>query len=141
MKCLIIDDDFDSRHLLQKILEPFASVSIATDGEEGVEAFHRALKEGEPYHIITMDLMMPNFNGQDALREIREIEKELQLPPEKQVKVIIISGLDDNKETHDAFFLGGATSYIIKPIRRQMLLDELASLGLELGEQKTPPQG
>ncbi len=136
MKCLVIDDDFDSRRLLQKILNPYAMVDVATDGEEAVQAFRTAHKENDPYQLITLDLMMPNSNGQQALREFREIEKELSVPDENRVKVIVISGLDDNKELHDAFFIGNATSYMGKPIRRQMLLDEVMNLGLALQEKK-----
>ena len=132
MKCLIIEDDFDSRRVMQKMLHPYAYVDVATDGEEGVAAFLGALRDNEPYDLITLDLIMPNSDGQQALREIREIEKEYDIPPEKAVKVIIVSGLDDSKELHDAFFLGSAVSYIIKPVRRQTLLDEVLRLGLPL---------
>ena len=132
MRFLVVDDDFETRHLMQKLLRPFGDVDVATDGEEGVEAFSRALKEGEPYSLVTMDILMPNIDGQQALREIREIEKEYDIPPDKAVKVIIVSGLDDSKELHDAFFLGSAVSYIIKPVRRQTLLDEVLRLGLPL---------
>ena len=136
MKCLGIDADFDSRRLLQKILSPYATVDVATDGEEAVEAFRAAHHEKEPYNLITLDLVMPNSDGQQALREFREIEKELGIADEESVKVIVISGLDDNKELHDAFFLGNATSYMVKPIRRQMLLDEVVNLGLDLKEKR-----
>ena len=135
MKCLVIDDDFDSRRLLQKILHPFAYVDVATDGEEGVLAFHQALKENEPYQLITLDLVMPNSDGQQALREIREIEKEMGIAKKDGVKIIVVSGLDDNQEIHDAFFLGNATSYMMKPVRRQVLLEEVENLGLPLNER------
>lgn len=135
MKCLVIDDDFDSRRLLQKILHPFAYVDVATDGEEGVLAFHQALKENEPYQLITLDLVMPNSDGQQALREIREIEKEMGIAKKDGVKIIVVSGLDDNQEIHDAFFLGNATSYMMKPVRRQILLEEVENLGLTLNER------
>lgn len=135
MKCLVIDDDFDSRRLLQKILHPFAYVDVATDGEEGVLAFHQALKENDPYQLITLDLVMPNSDGQQALREIREIEKEMGIPEKNGVKIIVVSGLDDNQEIHDTFFLGKATSYMVKPIRRQILLEEVENLGLPLNER------
>ena len=135
MKCLVIDDDFDSRRLLQKILHPFAYVDVATDGEEGVLAFHQALKENEPYQLITLDLVMPNSDGQQALREIREIEKEMGIAQKDGVKIIVVSGLDDNQEIHDAFFLGNATSYMMKPVRRQILLEEVENLGLTLNER------
>ena len=132
MRFLVVDDDFETRHLMQKLLRPFGDVDVATDGEEGVEAFSRALKAGEPYALVTMDILMPNIDGQQALREIRQIEKEHGIAPEDQVKVIMVSGLDNSEELHDAFFLGEATSYIVKPINHTVLLQEIAKLGLPL---------
>jgi two-component system chemotaxis response regulator CheY len=133
MRFLVVDDDFETRRLVQKLLRPYGDVDVAMDGEEGVEAFSRSLKEGEPYSLITMDILMPNIDGQQALREIRQIEKERDVPPAQQAKIIMISGLDDSKEVHDAFFLGEATSYIVKPINHQVLLQEIEKLGVTLG--------
>ena len=130
MRFLVVDDDFTTRQLVQRLLHPYGEVDVATDGEEAVHAFINALNENAPYNLITLDILMPHSNGQQALREIREIEKERGIPSEKQVRVIMISGLDDSKELHDAFFLGDATSYIVKPINHGLLLDEIAKLGI-----------
>lgn len=135
MRVLIVDDDFDSRRLLQKIIYPYGYSDVAVDGEEAVEAFRRALGDGEPYDLICLDIMMPNMDGQQALREIRDIEKEEGVAKDKSVKVIMVSALDDSKELHDAFFLGEATSYLVKPIRKQTLLEEMKNLGLDVTEK------
>lgn len=130
MRFLVVDDDFETRLLMQKLLRPYGEVDIATDGEEAVALFASALKEGEPYSLITMDILMPNVDGQQALREIREIEKEKGISESAQAKVIMVSGLDDSEELHDAFFLGEATGYIVKPIHKDLLLQEVEKLGI-----------
>lgn len=137
MRFLVVDDDFETRRLVQRLLRPFGEVDVVTDGEEAVEAFSRALKEGEPYSLITMDILMPNVDGQQALREIREIEKERGIAKESGTRVIMISGLDNSEELHDAFFLGEATGYIVKPINHSALLQEIAKLGVVLPQNES----
>ncbi len=132
MRCLVVDDDFETRHILSNILHPYADIDVAVDGEECVTAFNAALRKGNPYDLVLLDILMPNMNGQAALRELREIEKEHNVPPQDEAKVVMVSGLDNNEEVNDAFFLGEATSYIVKPIDRKVLLREIESLGLPL---------
>lgn len=136
MRFLVVDDDFETRRIVQKLLRPFGEVDIATDGEEAVDAFLRATEEKEPYALITLDILMPNVDGQQALREIREIEKEHGVKASDQSRIIMISGLDDSEQLHDAFFLGEATSYIVKPINHTVFLQEIAKLGVQLPAPK-----
>ncbi len=77
MKMLIVEDEFLIRKIMQKILSHYGDCDIAVDGEEAVDAFRMAWEEKAPYDLICMDIMMPNINGQEALRKIREIEREL----------------------------------------------------------------
>lgn len=130
MRALIVDDDFYSRNMIHEILRPHAHCDIAVNGEEAIEAFRRGIAAGESYDLICLDLLMPELDGQQALREIRAIEKEHDVPPQKEAKVVVTTMLDDEKETHDAFFLGGATSYLVKPIDEEKLINECKSLGL-----------
>lgn len=130
MRALIVDDDFYSRNMIHEILRPHAHCDIAVNGEEAIEAFRRGLRGGLPYDLICLDLLMPELDGQQALREIRAIEKDHDVAPQNEAKVVVTTMLDDEKETHDAFFLGGATSYLVKPIDEDKLLGECKSLGL-----------
>ena len=130
MKVLIVDDDFYSRSMLHDMLRSCAQCDIAVNGEEAVFAFRKAIESGQGYDLICMDLVMPEMDGQEALQEIRAIEQEADTHPMREAKVIVTTMLDDKKETHDAFFLGGATSYLVKPIEEEKLFEELKSLGL-----------
>ncbi|WP_243438233.1 response regulator [Fundidesulfovibrio soli] len=130
MKALVVEDDFASRKLLQKILAPYAEVDIAVNGVEAIDAFTRSLDEGSPYDLVCMDIMMPEMDGQAALKRIRAIERDKEIPPAKEAKVIMTSALDDPKNVVEAYYKGGATSYVPKPIDKQMLLHLLKNLSL-----------
>ncbi len=81
MRILIVEDDFTSRRLLQKILAPYGECDIAVDGKEALEAFTLAVREGRRYRLICLDIMMPEMDGQQVLKKIRQMEKELGISP------------------------------------------------------------
>ena len=116
MRVLIVDDDFYSRVMLHDMMRPVAECHIAVNGEEAVGAFKKALEDGRPYDLVCMDLVMPEMDGQQALREMREFEDDLGLTDVQRCKVVVISMLEDSRETNDAFFLGGADCFLVKPI-------------------------
>lgn len=130
MRVLIVEDDFTSRKLLQKILTPYGEADIAVNGQEAVEAFDSAMQEGRPYELVCMDIMMPEMDGQEALKKIREIEKNNGISSNDEVKVVMTTALDDPKNVVEAYYKGGATSYVPKPIDRQLFLQLLRNLGL-----------
>jgi two-component system, chemotaxis family, chemotaxis protein CheY len=133
MRVLIVDDDYFSRSFLEYILHPYAVCDVAVNGEEAVMAFQRALGEKKPYDLVCMDLLMPVIDGPNALREIREVEKDHGCAAGSQCKVIITSVLEDAEDTHNAMYLGGATAFIQKPVEEKALLAELKRLGLLTG--------
>ena len=132
MRVLIVDDDFYCRNMLHEIMKPYAQCDIAVNGEEAVFAFKKGLESGNAYDLVCLDLVMPEMDGQQALREIRSIEKDFKVEGDGAAKVIVTTMLDDRKETHDAFFLGGATSYLVKPIEEDKLVKELKNLGFSV---------
>ncbi len=130
MRFLVVEDDFTSRKLLQKILAPYGEVDVAVNGQESLDAFTAALEEGNPYELVCMDIMMPEMDGQEALKKIREVEKQRGIPGSQEVKVIMTTALDDPKNVVEAYYKGGATSYVPKPIDRQLFLQLLRNIGI-----------
>lgn len=125
MRALIVEDDFGSRHLLQAYLKDLATVDVAVDGDEGMEAFRLAWTENEPYDLILLDIMMPKKDGQTCLKEIREIERSMGVRTKDEVPVIMTTALEDPKNVIEAFHKGGATGYIVKPIDKNTFLAEI----------------
>lgn len=118
MRCLIVEDDFISRKILRELLRQQFDTEIAVDGEEAITAFRMAHESNTPFDLVCMDIMMPKLDGKDALLKIRQIEKELAVPPNMECKVIMITAQDDPKSIFDAYYKGGATSYLVKPVSR-----------------------
>lgn len=129
MKCLIVEDDFAARRLMQRYLSSYGNSDIAVDGNEAVEAFRQATDEKELYDLICLDIMMPEMDGREALETIRQIEKEQGIGGLDCVKVIMMTALDDSENIMGAFRTG-CEAYIVKPIRKEQLLQEMKKLGL-----------
>jgi two-component system chemotaxis response regulator CheY len=130
MRALIVEDDFTSRKLLQSILAPYAECDMAVNGIEALEAFEAAAREGAPYDLVCMDIMMPEMDGQEALKRIRSLERSLGVSSSEETKVIMTTALDDPKNVVEAYYKGGATSYVPKPIDRQLFIHLLRNLEL-----------
>jgi two-component system chemotaxis response regulator CheY len=130
MKILVVEDDFGSRRMMQKMLERYGAVDVVVDGEEAVEAFKLAWEDSSPYDVVFMDIMMPKMDGHEALKRLRELEREMGVKPTAEAKVIMTSVLEDPKNVIEAYYGGAATSYLIKPIDREKLEEEFGRLGL-----------
>ncbi|MDR3641139.1 MAG: response regulator [Humidesulfovibrio sp.] len=130
MRALIVDDDFYSRITLHDMLRSVADCHIAVNGEEAIGAFKKALEDGRPYDLVCMDLVMPEMDGQQALREMRSLEDDQGVKELARCSIFVVSMVEDNRETNEAFFLGGADCFLVKPIEENRLMAELREHGL-----------
>jgi two-component system, chemotaxis family, chemotaxis protein CheY len=132
MKALIIDDDFMSRLALRNVLMAYSEAHIAVNGREAVEAFTGALRLGNPYDVICLDIMMPEMDGQDVLRSNRCIEPEHDIPGNAGARIIMTTALADGKNIMHAFN-SRCAAYPVKPIDTLQLVKQLKDLGLLQG--------
>jgi len=121
MKTLIVEDDATSRIILQTTLKPFGPTEVQGTGKGAADRVKAARAEGVPFDLVTLDIMMPEVDGQTALREIRAVDTSC--------KIIMTTALDDQKNLMAAHE-GRCDGYLVKPIRTAKLLELLRSLGL-----------
>lgn len=132
MKTLIVEDDFTSRLLLQEFLKGFGDTHIAVNGREAVNAVGMALNEGSPYDLICLDIMMPELDGQQALKMIRQLEESKGINSSKGARIVMTSALADYQNVMSAY-RGLCDAYLTKPVERKRLISELGKLGLISG--------
>lgn len=131
MKILIVDDDFLARKLLNVYLTAIGEVDIAINGTEAVSAVKMALDDHKPYDLICLDIMMPEVDGIQALKQIRKLEIQEGLNQDNKSKIIMTTALSD-KENVVAAARANCDAYIIKPVTKSHLFDEIRKLGFHI---------
>lgn len=129
LKILIVEDDFISRTILQEYLNQYGITHIAVNGKEALLAVENAMTTGAAYDLICLDVLMPEMTGQEALLQIRHLEKTHAIHSANAVKIMMVSALNDVK-TVSAAFQGFCDAYLIKPIRQEKLKETLRNLNL-----------
>src|SRR5215472_487762 len=121
---LIVDDEVAIRESLQTLLELEGyDVDTASDGEEGLTKL-----ADRPYDLVLLDFAMPDRNGIEVLREIRERDAELA--------VIMITAYGTVENAVNAM-QAGATNFIQKPWDNEKLLaDVRTAVGRRRAEEE-----
>ncbi|MBB1149656.1 response regulator transcription factor [Myroides sp. NP-2] len=115
MKILVIEDEKELRAIMRESLEKeLYVVEVAADYKKAMEKLI-----GYDYDCILLDIMLPDGNGMDLLREIKRMEKE--------DSVIIISAKDSIDDKVMGLELG-ADDYLTKPFHLSELLARIKSV-------------
>jgi two-component system chemotaxis response regulator CheY len=128
IKILLVEDEITSRKLLNSFLLPLGDVDIAVNGNEAIAAVKKALENNQPYELIFLDIMLPEFDGITTLKNIRELEAQQELNKDIKSKVIMISARSE-KEIVLESAQADCTGYLIKPIDKIRLYDEIRKHG------------
>lgn len=102
-KILIVEDDNLVSRMYQQALEfEKFTVAVAFNGHEGWEKLEKFKPD-----LILMDVMMPEMNGVDLLRKIKDSDEYKKIP------VIMLTNLSGSKDVEVALGLG-AVKFIVK---------------------------
>lgn len=131
MKILIADDDDNNRTVLLGMLAGYGECDVVVTGKEAFEAFVMAHDDKQPYELICLDIMMPEMDGNEALKRMREFEEELGRDVlVREAKIVMTTALNQQSDIVNAYYKGGCTAYLIKPISKKAVVETLKDIGL-----------
>ncbi|GIM28128.1 response regulator [Clostridium polyendosporum] len=115
-KVLVVDDAVFMRMMIKDILEKngFEVVGEATDGIKAIEMY----KQKRP-DIVTMDIIMPEMDGIEAVKKIRDFDSE--------AKIIMCSAIGQQSMVIDAI-RAGARDFIVKPFQADRVLEVITKV-------------
>lgn len=130
LKTLIIDDHPASISILKNMLGDFCECYIATNGHKGIEIFEDAQKSGEPFHVVLLDIIMPDLDGIETLKRIRKIElsnQEVQLFEKKKklTRIIMQTSSEDPKDFIASYMDGRCNGFINKPYSKDDIIEKI----------------
>lgn len=116
MKCMIVDDSMTMRNIIRQILNKRGNIEfeLACNGMDALSKYNQ-----DNFDIVITDIVMPEMNGLDLLRKIKEINPSQ--------KVIVCSSLGQESFVLDALKLG-ANDFIVKPFKPNNIIDSVSKL-------------
>lgn len=115
MRVLLVEDDPTTQQSIKMMLESSSMVVDATDlGEDGLE-----IGKLYDYDIIILDLMLPDIDGMEVLRRLRDARVV--------TPVLILSGLTES-ENKVKGLASGADDYLTKPFNKAELLARIQAI-------------
>jgi two-component system cell cycle response regulator CtrA len=115
MRVLLVEDDPTTQQSIQMMLETASMVVDSTDlGEDGLE-----IGKLYDYDIIILDLMLPDIDGMEVLRRLRDARVV--------TPVLILSGLTES-ENKVKGLAGGADDYLTKPFNKSELIARIHAI-------------
>ena len=128
VRVLAVDDEADARHLIKRILSSCgAQVETADSGAASL----RFLRKTKP-HVLIMDVGMPNEDGYEAIRKVRQLTSE----EGGKVPAIALTAFARSEDRRRAI-LNGFQMHIAKPVEPSELIAMVASLAGRTGDYRS----
>jgi signal transduction histidine kinase/DNA-binding response OmpR family regulator/HPt (histidine-containing phosphotransfer) domain-containing protein len=131
MRILGVDDNATNRTILAKTVEGFGCrVDTVASGSKAIEVLRNALRDGDPYQVVLLDMQMPSMDGEQTARVIKGD------PALKEVRIIVLTSIGQRGDAAHMQALG-CSGYLLKPVRQHMLYEALIAV-LGRNEEKEP---
>lgn len=123
MRILVVDDSENFRNSFTTSLNEigFQKVQTAANGAEALKMAEQAYDDGTPYSVIFCDWNMPELNGLEVLKNLRQSDKQ------KSILVAMVTTESEKAKVLEAI-TSGANDYIFKPVDTPTLRRKITRL-------------
>lgn len=128
-RILIVEDEPVSRETIRLIMKNYGDCVVAEGGKDAVTFFKGALEKQAPFDLVTLDISMPDMDGKDVLKHMRESEKRLHIPPEKRARIVMLTSYADRNNLQESL-KAGCDDYFLKPFNKQIIEEKLKNMEL-----------
>jgi len=123
LRVLAVDDSKNSLQILKGYLESFAlDVTVASNGQDALNLVCIANEEGNPFGLVIVDWKMPEMDGIEFSRKLREITFVSFRP---KVLLIFTSSMDEMLQKLDPQVVDGI---LAKPLQQSKLLEAVSKV-------------
>jgi PAS domain S-box-containing protein len=125
LSILVAEDNEINALLMRSLLSRLGHKAvITTNGEEALESWLSAKSAGSPYDLVFMDIQMPELNGIETTKRIRNLEAG---QPGRRTPILALTA-NTLVEDRYACFEAGMDGFLIKPLDRDKLTEAIAGL-------------
>ncbi|SDC85006.1 response regulator [Geotoga petraea] len=118
IKVMLVDDQDLIREGIKMILSLCEEIEVVDEAANGKEAFEK-VKKNKDIDVILMDIKMPEMNGVEATKKIKELENS--------PKVVILTTFKDDEYLFEAL-KNGADGYILKDVKSDEIVEAIKTV-------------
>lgn len=128
MKLLVVDDMSTMRKIIKNMLGQigFKNITEAESGKKALEIVESAHKLGAPFEFILSDWNMPELNGLDFLKVLKESQAHKNIP-------FLMITAEAEQENVMMAVKAGIDNYIVKPFSPQILKEKIEKIFVKRG--------
>jgi PAS domain S-box-containing protein len=128
-----VDDNHTNRTILSRMLESVGfRVDTVAHGADILPKLHSAKEIGDPFHLVLLDLQMPEMSGEQALDTMRND------PLGRAIPVVVLTSMGMRGDVVK-LKEKGCEGYLLKPVRQRDLIDTIAAVIGRQGESRRFP--
>lgn len=112
IRTLVVEDEPTSQAAVAHCLKVYGPVEKADDGLIGLQKFYQALRDGSPFHLVTIDLKLPLIDG----RMMHACMRGLELERKERIRArFMMLTAETEREAIMAVLADGVDGYLCKP--------------------------